>query len=157
MMKPSRILSKWVFDNLAGTFVEGSVLYVGNAEVMQGRLEVGNVRVDDSTLTGYTIAGGQIYPIATKAEIKGAYVIYDNITTLYDATKDGTEPSALTARVLCVDKDFDAAEALADAVEEKLMDVNIPNLGCILLESRKVGFDASTGEYLEEFNLKIEL
>jgi hypothetical protein len=157
-MKPSRILSKWFFDNLAGTFVDKAVLYVSTAQVAQGRLElpIGNVAGQD-LYAGYTIANGQVYPVATTKEIEGAYVIYDNITTLYEATKDGTTPSSLTARVLCVDKTFDAAEALADAVEDKLIDAYIAELGCITLESRKVGYDSATGEFLEEFNIKIEL
>lgn len=159
-MNPRNILSQWLFNNLAGTFIEGSTLYVGAAEVAMGEIDLSSYGiVEGNTLnTGFSIANGQVYPISTKKDIKGPYVVYDNLEVLYDSTKDGTFPSGLSARVLCVDKGYNAVEALADAVERKLLNAYIVELDAdVELKSRRIDFDPNTGEYLEELRISLTI
>jgi hypothetical protein len=159
-MKPSSILSRWLFETLAGTFVEGTTLYITPAEVTLGSIDVPTATVDKTLLKvgGYSITDGQVYPIASKSEIKGAYVIYDSIKVLYESTKDGTEPSSITARILAVDKGYEKVDALADAIEARLANAYIKGLGSsIVLESRSTGYDADTGEFLCEIRISVNI
>lgn len=159
-MRPTTILSRWLFDNLAGTFVEESTLYVGRAEADMGvlNLSAGEVQDGELHISGYAIKDGQIYPLATKKDIKGAFVVYDNIEVMYGQTKDGPYAEQLTCRILCVDKTFHGVESLADAVEEKLSGAYIQELqGFVDILSRKAGYDPNTGEFLNELKLKVDL
>lgn len=158
-MKPSKILSRWLFKALAGTFVEGTTLYVGAAEAKDNVLTM-NGEVTGSTLSsaGYSITDGRVYPLATKEDVKTPYVVYDSIETLYERTKDGTVPSAITARVLCVDKSCTAVEAIADAVEATLADAYIEGFDdSVVMTSRRCDYDAGTAEFLEEIRIRIDL
>lgn len=159
-MRPSGILSRWLFEVLAQTFVEGTTLYVGMAQVAEGRLQM---PADASVVGGvlraaYSIADGNVYPICTKRKVDGPHVIYDNIETAYASTKDGCEPDVLTVRVLCVHKTYEEVMLLADKVEERLNNSYIPGLdACCEIVSRKMGYDDADGDYLEEFNIKVQL
>lgn len=158
-MKPRKILSRWLFDTLAGTFVEGTTLYVSAAEYKSGELVLDG-EVEDDTLNpaGYSLTEGRVYPMTTKDDVKTPYVVYDSIETLYDNTKDGNKPSSVTARVLCVDRSSNAAEALADAVEDALNDAFVEGLDdtCAVI-SRRADYDAGTGEFLEEIRIRIDV
>ncbi len=157
-MKPKKIISEWLFARLAGVFVEGATLYVPNGSVGDGFLTADGVEVEDGKLVGYSITEGRVYPIATKEDVKAPYVTYDNISVIYDATKDGAEPESLTCRVLCVDRSYTAVDILADAVEASLNNAWVAELGsALMMTSRRSDFDASTGEYVEELFLSINL
>ena len=158
-MKASKILSRWFFETLAGTFVEGTTLYVSAQEAERGELGLsGTVDAGNLTIAGYSITNGQVYPLATKKDIKGAYIIYDSIEISYDTTKDGTYPSAISARLLCVDGGFTTVEALADAVEDKMRDAWVPALdSTVELLTRRSDYDSNTNEYLEEIRIRLQL
>lgn len=157
-MRPSWILSKWLFQSLAGTFVDGTTLCINVGEVAKGVLDLPIGSTEGVELIGYSIADLQIYPLASKSEIKGAYVIYDNIKTLYGRTKDGNYPNLLRARILCVDKTYSGVEALADAVESKVAGAYIEPLHSECnITSRGSDYDPATGEYLEELLIETEL
>ena len=156
--KPTTLLNKALFGLLAGTFVEGATLYVNRGTAEMGALELpGTVEDGVLKIEGYSITNGQIYPLASKNDIKGAYLIYDSIEVAYSGTKDGREPSSVSARVLAVDKTYGGVEALADAIEEKLSGAYVAGLGEIELLSRGSDYDASRGDFLEEIKIYIEL
>ena len=157
-MKPKKIISEWLFARLAGVFVEGATLYVPNGSVGDGFLAADGVEIEDGRLVGYSITEGRVYPIATKEDVRAPYVTYDNISVVYDVTKDGSEPESLTCRVLCVDRSYTAVDALADAVEAELNNAWVAELdSALMMTSRRSDFDASTGEYVEELFLTINL
>ena len=155
-MKPSKVMSEWLFATLAGIFVEGVTLYVPKGRSAEGILSVQDGTVDDGKLIGYSITEGRVYPIATKEDVKAPYVTYDSIIINYESTKDGSIPDSLSCRVLCVDRGFTAVEALADAVEAALNNAWVDDLdSCLALRSRRSDFDPSTGEYVEDLNFSI--
>jgi hypothetical protein len=157
-MKPKKVISEWLFARLAGVFVEGTTLYVPNGSVGDGFLAADGVEVEDGRLVGYSITEGRVYPIATKEDVRAPYVTYDNISVVYDVTKDGSEPESLTCRVLCVDRSYTAVDALADAVEAEINNAWVAELdGALMMTSRRSDFDASTGEYVEELFLSINM
>lgn len=156
--RPTTLLNKCLFELLAGTFVEGATLYVNRGTEEQGALGLaGTVKDGVLTIEGYSITGGQVYPLVSKSDIKGPYVVYDDIEVAYASTKDGREPSSVSARVLGVAKEYHAAEALADAIEEKLSGAYAPGLGEIEIVSRRSDYDPSRGDFLEEIKIYIEL
>ena len=157
-MTPRKILSNWLFSALAGTFVEGVTLYINRGQASDALLNVEGAEVTEEKLvTGYSITNGRVYPIATRQEVKAPYVVYDSIRTTYSSTKDGTFPSSITARVMCVDKDYEAVGALADTVEARLDGAGVDSLGVIEMTSRSSDYDASTDEFVEELIIKIDL
>lgn len=157
-MKPSKIVSEWLFSTLAGVFVEGATLYVPKGRSAEGVLTTQGGAVDDGKLIGYSITEGRVYPIATKEDVKSPYVTYDSITVNYEPTKDGAIPDSLSCRVLCVDRSYTAVEALADAVEGALNNAWVDELGsCLLMRSRRSDYDPSTGEFVENLNFSITL
>lgn len=157
-MRPSRVISEWLFATLAGVFVEGATLYVPKGAAAEGILEARGATLEDGKLIGYSITEGRIYPLATKEDVKSPYVTYDNISISYEATKDGAEPDELTCRVTCVDRSYTAVEALTDAVEAALNNAWIDELGsCLYLRQRRSDFDPATGEYVEELIFYITL
>lgn len=157
-MKPKKVISEWLFARLAGVFVEGATLYVPNGSVGDGFLTADGVEIEDGRLVGYSITEGRVYPIATKEDVRAPYVTYDNISVVYDVTKDGSEPESLTCRVLCVDRSYTAVDALADAVEAEINNAWVTELdSALMMTSRRSDFDASTGEYVEELFLTINL
>lgn len=157
-MKPSTRLSQWLFDVLGGTFIEGSTLYVSDAAVEQGRLSLpGEVSDGIIDIGGYSVTDGRVFPLVSKDDIKGAYIVYDSITITYEGTKDGRYPSIISARILCVDKTYDNAEKLADSIEDVLDGRYVPELGCIELLTRKSDYDPGRGDFLEEITISIEL
>lgn len=159
-MKPSGHLSRWLFSTIAGTFVEGTTLYISVAQVAQGELQLPeSATVEDGTLTvGYSIAEGHVYPMCTQREVKRPYVMYDSIEVLYDSTKDGNEPTELNARVLCVHKTSPEVQALADSVEDLLNNAYIKSLdACCYVTSRRLDYDAQDGDFLEELRINVRL
>ncbi len=157
-MKPSKIISDWLFATLGGIFVEGGTLYVPKGYVSEGTLTAIGATVEDGALVGYSLTEGRVYPLATKEDVKAPYVIYDNIVVTYEATKDGSLPDSLSFRVLCVDRGYGAVESLADAVEEALNNALVEGFGSGLsLLSRGSEYDASTGEYVEELRFSITI
>ena len=119
-MRPSKAISDWLFATLGGIFVENATLYVPRGAVSEGVLNAVGATVQDGALVAYSMTEGRVYPIATREDVKMPYMTYDNITVSYEATKDGAEPDGLSFRVLCVERDYDAVVALADAVAGKL-------------------------------------
>lgn len=102
------------------------------------------------------LIGKKCYPLRTKEPIDGAYVIVDQFETLMDDTKDGTFTDALTARILCVAKDYRGASALAVAVKKTINGLFVPSLGdTIRVVSRRE--DAEADEFLQELQIKIDL
>lgn len=157
-MRPSKAISDWLFATLGGVFVENATLYVPRGAVSEGVLNVVGATVQDSALVAYSITEGRVYPIATREDVKTPYMTYDNITVSYEATKDGAEPDGLSFRVLCVERDYDAVVALADAVEGQLNNAWVDELdGALELTSRRSDYDAATGEYLEELRFSITI
>lgn len=154
----TQLLSNWLFEVLGGTFVEGATLYVPAGQVEAARLGLEGV-VEDSTLNiGYSITDGRVFPIATKSEVKAPYMVYDSIEVYYERTKDGSYPANVTARIVCVERSYTAAEALADAVEEKLADRCVESMGAeCVVTSRGSDYDPNTGEFLEYIRIKVEL
>lgn len=157
-MRPSRVISEWLFATLAGVFVEGATLYVPKGSSTEGVLNAMGATAEDGKLIGYSITEGRVYPIATKEDVKLPYVMYDNIVIDYEATKDGAEPETLSCRVMCVDRGYTAVEALADAVEGALNNAWVEGLdSALLLRQRRSGYDPATGEYVEELTFNIIL
>jgi hypothetical protein len=157
-MRPSKAISDWLFATLGGVFVENATLYVPRGAVSEGVLNVVGATVQDGALVAYSITEGRVYPIATREDVKTPYMTYDNITVSYEATKDGAEPDGLSFRVLCVERDYDAVVALADAVAGKLNNAWVDILSSALtLTSRRSSFDAATGEYLEELTFELTI
>lgn len=157
-MKPIKIISGWLFDMLAGTFVEGTTLYVGMGNVTEGVADMSDTVTDGAIIAGYALTDGRVYPLATKEDVKTPYVTYDDITLNYSATKDGSAPSDISFRVMCVERSYTGVDALADAVEAKLNNVWIGALSDYAqLQSRRPGYDPSTGEFIEELRFKIDI
>lgn len=158
MTKPTKILGKWLFDTLGGVFVENATLYMPGS-VDNATADISGVDgVVDRELIGYSITDGRVFPIATKEEVKCPYVVYDSMEVRYSRTKDGQYPDSVHARVLLVDKTQRGAEELADIAESKLANAKVPALrSTCYVESRKVGFDPDTREYLEELRITIQL
>ena len=102
-------------------------------------------------------ADATVFPLATRQEVSGPYVVYDSIELQRERTKDGSYPVAVTARILVVDKSYDSAEILADAVEAVLLDSVIPSMGDIDVTARRSDFDPSTAEFLEEIRISVDL
>lgn len=157
-MRPSKAISDWLFATLGGVFVENATLYVPRGAVSEGVLNAVGATVQDGALVAYSITEGRVYPIVTREDVKTPYMTYDNITVTYEATKDGAEPDGLSFRVLCVERDYDAVVALADAVAGKLNNAWVDILASALaLTSRRSSFDAATGEYLEELTFELTI
>ena len=102
-------------------------------------------------------ADATVFPLATKQEVNGAYIMYDSIELLYERTKDGNYPIAVNARVLAVDKSYDSVELLADTVEAMLVDGVIPEMGDVIVASRRSDFDPSTAEFIEEIKISVDI
>lgn len=157
-MKATKILGKWLFDTLGGVFVENATLYMPGSVDGATAKAMGAADVADGELIGYSITDGRVFPIVTKEEVKCPYVVYDSMEVRYSRTKDGQFPASVHARVLLVDKTQRGAEELADIAEAKLANAKVPALrSTCYVESRKVGFDPGTREYLEELRITIEL
>lgn len=157
-MRPSKAISDWLFATLGGVFVENATLYVPRGAVSEGVLNAVGATVQDGALVAFSMTEGRVYPIATREDVKTPYMTYDNITVTYEATKDGAEPDGLSFRVLCVERDYDAVVALADAVAGKLNNAWVDILASALaLTSRRSSFDAATGEYLEELTFELTI
>lgn len=122
-------LSDWLYATLSGV--------KGNATVVDGH--------------------SKVYPIVSKEEVEGAFIIYDSLEVVYAYTKDGPILEMARARVLAVEKSYTAAEALGDAVVAMLHKATVPTLGDVHLTSRKSVFDERTGEFVEEILMQIEL
>lgn len=157
-MKPIKIISDWLFGMLAGTFVEDTTLYVGMGSVTDGIVSMSDTVTDGEVIAGYALTGGRVYPLATKDDVKTPYVTYDDIVLNYGLTKDGAEPSDLTFRVICVERSYTGVGALADAVVAKINNTWIAEFcDYVQMQSRRPGYDPSTGEFLEELRFKIEI
>lgn len=157
-MRPTKIISEWLFATLAGVFVERATLYVPKGSVVGAQLNLVGADVKDGEIIGYSITDGRVYPLATKEDVKAPYVTYDGITVSYEVTKEGSSPDAVSFRVLCVDRDYDATILLADAVEAELNNSFIAEVGSWLtLTSRGSDYDSQTGEFVEELRFSITL
>lgn len=159
-MKVKNIMSGWLFNVLGGSFIENKTLYVGRAEAAaaQLNLEEGDVAEKQLNVAGISITDGRVFPVASLAEVKTPYVVYDSIDVQYERTKDGSYPSGATARVLCVDKTYSGAEALADKAEALLADQFVAPLnGECLVTSRGSDYDANTGDFFESIRIRVEL
>lgn len=157
-MRPTKIISEWLFATLAGIFVERSTLYVPKGSVVGGQLNLEGVDVKDGNLIGYSVTNGRVYPLATKEDVKTPYVTYDGITINYEVTKEGSAPDSVSFRVLCVERGFGAAVDLADAVEAELNNSYVAEVGSWLtVTSRSSDYDSQTGEFVEELRFSITL
>lgn len=157
MTKPTKLLGQWLFEKLGGVFVENATLYIpGSVDGITA--STSDASIVDKELIGYSMTDGRVYPIATKEDVKCPYIIYDSMEVRYVRTKDGQHPDSVHARVLIVDKTQSSAEHLADIAESKLANARMPDLrSTCYVDSRKVGFDPGTREYLEELRISIEL
>lgn len=99
----------------------------------------------------------KVYPIVSKEEVEGAFIIYDSLEVVFAYTKDGAMLDAARARVLTVEKSYTASELLGDAVEAVLHNASVPTLGDVHVTSRKSVFDERTGEFVEEILIQIDL
>lgn len=157
-MRPTRIISEWLFATLAGVFVEKATLYVPKGSVVGGRLNLEGADVEDGKIVGYSITDGRVYPLATKEDVKTPYVTYDGITVNYEVTKEGSAPDSMSFRVLCVERSFGSALALADSVEAALNNSFVAEVGSWLtVTSRSSDYDSQTGEFVEELRFSISL
>lgn len=157
-MRPSTVLSRWLFEELAGTFVEGATLYVPRSAVEDGGIVIdGEVDENTQTVEVYSITGGRVFPLASKNDIEGAYMVYDSIEVMYESTKDGREPSGISFRILAVDCTYDGVEALADAIEAAMEGATVPELGDVEIYTRRSDFTPERGDYIVEFKLSISL
>ena len=157
MKKPSIIISDWLFSTLAGAFVENGCLYTpescdGGAVIIPGTYNNGEFSLESGP-----IAGGKVYPLAVKEEVKAPYIVYDDISTRFESTKDGRYPSEVSFRILVVAKTFNEAEEIAEAVESVVTSRKIPELGFVAVEGIRCGYDAGSGGYLEEMSCSINL
>lgn len=157
MKKPSRILSDWLFSTLAGAFIENGCLYTpgshdGGAVIIPGTYNNGEFSLESGP-----IAGGKVYPLAVKEEVKAPYIVYDDISTRFEGTKDGRYPSEVSFRILVVAKTFNEAEEISEAVESAVGRGRVPDLGFVNTESIRCGYDSGSGGYLEEIRCLINL
>lgn len=157
-MRVSSTLSKWLFEQLAGTFVENNILYVPDSYaagcvIVPGAVNDGEIDVDE----GNAVRDGKVFPLVVKSSTKTPYVVYDNMRVTYDSTKDGSYPSQLSWRVLAVERTTGAAEQLGDRVEAVLSGNYVAGLGEIDITSRELNYDPNTGDFLIEMFFKIDL
>jgi hypothetical protein len=97
-----------------------------------------------------------IFPLRTKEAVKGGYIVIDSFETVNSSTKDGVFPESLSARLLCVDKTYSSASALAASVESVIKSLYIPQFGDVLaVVQKKEGIEGE--EFLQELIIKIDL
>lgn len=155
-MRPKSILSNWLYVALRGYYAAGVSLHVGEAERAQGNIILeGDVEGDTLVLDD---VGCDPYPFNTKKEVNGDYIIYDSLKVAYADTKDGHYPESVSARILCVSKEYERVEALCDSVESRISGAYIEELdNTVKLLSRSSDYDDAAKEYLEELLITVEL
>lgn len=97
-----------------------------------------------------------IFPLRTKEDVRGGYVILDSFETGFSSTKDGFYPENLSARILCVEKTYTSASALAARIETVIKNLYVPQFGDVLaVVQKKEGIEGD--EFLQELIIKIDL
>ena len=157
MRKPTKLISKWLFETIAGTFVENGILYTpdsyGNgAVVVPGNYEDGTLTLDDGV-----IADGKIFPLVVKSELKAPYIVYDSFRTTFTSSKDGVFPETVTFRLLIVGRTYNEVEVLTEAVESVIIGKDVDNAGEVRVTEDRSDYDANTGEFVEEIHCLINL